>query len=308
MLTKHRKYRGRQPYNNYRPSRLGAGPSAETAELARARRRRSWPEIGDGGTGPGARRRQSSSRARRRRSCEGLGIGEAGSGLGDGGAGPVPETAELAIDRRRRSWRVPGEAKLFRGSEMAELVRNRRRWSWKSSKTAELARGSGMAELATGPARRRRISSGVRRRWISSAARRRRSWPELGDGEAGRGSGRRNWPGLGDGGAGKGSETVELARGSETVSRSELRDGETGQISCFCLFIGVFRCSWFMDRKQRSWKGLGNGGLARGPETAELFQGSETAELAQSSDLGDGGALLGLGAMAKLAGARRWRN
>ena len=37
-----------------------------------------------------------------------------------------------------------------------------------------------------------------------------------------------------------------------------------------------------MDRKQRSWKGLGNGGLARGPETAEIFRGSETAELARA--------------------------
>ena len=145
---------------------------------------------------------------------------------------------------------------------MAELARDRRRWSWKGSETAELARGSGMAELARapGPARRRLISSGVRRRRISSAARRRRSWPELGDGEAGRGSGRRNWPGLGDGGVGKGSETVELARGSETVSRPELRDGETGQTPCFCLFIGVFgrvNCSW-----------IGNSGAGKGSETA----------------------------------------
>ena len=107
MLTKHRKYRGRQPYNNSRPSRLGAGPSAETAELAggaRARRRRSWPEIGDGGTGPvpgdvGARPE--------------LGGGGAGSGLGDGGAGPVPETTELAIDRRRRRWPVRGDGEAL---------------------------------------------------------------------------------------------------------------------------------------------------------------------------------------------------
>ena len=104
MLTKHRKYSGRQPYNNSRPSRLGAGPSAETAELARARRRRSWPEIGDGGTGPVP----GDVRA-----LPELGDGGAGSGLGDGGADPVPETVELAIDRRRRSWRVPGDGEAL---------------------------------------------------------------------------------------------------------------------------------------------------------------------------------------------------
>ena len=87
---------------------------------------------------------------------------------------------------------------------------------------------------------------------------------------------------LGDGGAGKGSETVELARGSETVSRPELRDGETGQSSCFCLFIGGFgrvNCSW-----------IGNSGAGKGSETAgwpgartaELFRGSETAELTRA--------------------------
>ena len=92
-----------------------------------------------------------------------------------------------------------------------------------------------------------------------------------------------NWPGLGDGEAGKGSETVELARGSETVSRPELRDGETGQSSCFCLFIGVFwrvNCLW-----------IGNSGAGKGSETAgwpgarrrrRLFRGSETAELARA--------------------------
>ena len=39
-----------------------------------------------------------------------------------------------------------------------------------------------------------------------------------------------------------------------------------------------------MDWKQRSWKELGNGGLARGPdsETEELFRDSETAELARA--------------------------
>ena len=103
--------------------------------------------------------------------------------------------------------------------------------------------GLGDGRAGPGPARRRRISSGVRRRRISSAARRRRSWPELGDG-----------------GAGKGSETAELARGSETVSRPELRDGETGQSPCFCLFIGVFgrvNCSW-----------IGNSGAGKGSETA----------------------------------------
>ena len=95
MLTKHRKYRGRQPYNNSRPSRLGAGPSAETAELARARRRRSWPEIGDGGTGPVP--------------------GDVGAlpELGDGGAVKGSESAELAIDRRRRSWPVPGDGEAL---------------------------------------------------------------------------------------------------------------------------------------------------------------------------------------------------
>ena len=142
---------------------------------------------------------------------------------------------------------------------MAELARDRRRWSWKGLGNGGAGPGLGDGGAGPGPAGRRRISSGVRRRWISSAARRQRSWPELGDGEAGRGSGRRNWPGLGDGGAGKGSETVELARGSETVSRPELRDGETGQSSCFCLFIGVFGA-------HGSW--IGNSGAGKGSETA----------------------------------------
>ena len=95
MLTKRRKYRGRQPYNNFRLSRLGACPSAETAELARARRRRSWPEIGDGGTGPV--------------------LGDLGAlpELGDGGAVKGSESAELV-------W----------GSEMVEPARSRRRRSW----------------------------------------------------------------------------------------------------------------------------------------------------------------------------------
>ena len=94
MLTKHRKYRGRQPYNNSRPSRLGAGQGSETAELAR----------NGGGTGPVP----GDVRA-----LPELGDGGAGSGLGDGGADPVPETAELAIDRRRRSWRVPGDGEAL---------------------------------------------------------------------------------------------------------------------------------------------------------------------------------------------------
>ena len=161
--------------------------------------------------------------------------------------------------------------------------------------------GPGLGDGGAGP-------RPARRRRISSAARRRRSWPELGDGEAGRGSGRRNWPGLGGGGAGKGSETVELARGSETVSRPELRDGETGQSSCFCLFIGGFgrvNCSWIGNSgagkgsETAGWPGAGDGGAL--PELGDSGAG-------QSSDLGDGGALLGLGATAKLAGARRWRN
>ena len=114
--------------------------------------------------------------------------------------------------------------------------------------------------------------------------------------------------GLGNGGAGKGSKTVELAQGSETVSRPELRDGETGQSSCFCLFIGVF------GRVNFSW--IGNSGAGKGSKTAgwlgaRRWRSSSGARRQRSwpeLGLGDGGALLGLGATAKLAGAQRWRN
>ena len=95
MLTKHRKYRGRHSYNNSRPSRLGAGPSAETAELARARRRRSWPEIGDAGTGPVP-----------------------------GDVGALPELGDGVAVKDSES------AELVRGSEMVEPARSRRRRSW----------------------------------------------------------------------------------------------------------------------------------------------------------------------------------
>ena len=108
----------------------------------------------------------------------------------------------------------------------------------------------------------------------------------LEDGGAGQSSEMAKLAGARDGGTGQGSETVELARGSETVSRPELRDGETGQSPCFCLFIGVFgrvNCSWI---RNSGAKGLGNGGLARGPETAELAGARtwETAELFWGSE------------------------
>ena len=203
--------------------------------------------------------------------------------------------------------------------------------------------GPGLGDGGAGPrpARRRRISSGVRRRRISSAARRRRSWPELRAGEAGRGSGQRNWPGLGDGEAGKGSETVELARGSETVSRPELRDGETGQSSCFCLFIGVFgrvNCSWIGNsgagkgsetagwpgarrrrsssgaRRQRSWPefGLGRRRSSSGARShGEASWGSEMEELASASQrrwkgLRDSGAGKGSETAKLVRAPRRW--
>ena len=161
------------------------------------------------------------------------------------------------------------------------------------------------------------------------------SLPESGDGGsllrlegggAGQSSEMAKLAGARDGGTSQGSETaeleralrlVELARRSETVSRPELRDGETGQSSCFCLFIGVFgrvNCSW-----------IGNSGAGKGSETAgwpgarrrRSSSGLGDSGDGQSSDLGDGGALLGLGdgevgrgsEMEELASAsqRRWK-
>ena len=223
---------------------------------------------------------------------------------------------------------------------MAELARDRRRWSWEGSETAELALGSGMAELA-----RARPGDGG-------------SLPESGDGgsllrleDGGAGqssemaklAGARdgNWPGLGDGEAGKGSETVELARGSETVSRPELRDGETGQSSCFCLFIGVFgrvNCLWIgnsgagkgsetagwpgarrrrsssVARRQRSWPelGLGRRRSSSGARShGEAGWGSEMEELASASQrrwkgLRDSGAGKGSETTKLVRAPRRW--
>ena len=111
--------------------------------------------------------------------------------FGDG-AGPsaelaglarCPETAELARDRKRRSWKGFGNSGAGTGSETADSAgvrrqrissgaQRRRRWSRledggaeQGSKTAELAPGPETAELARA------------RRWlISSGAKRRRSW------------------------------------------------------------------------------------------------------------------------------------
>ena len=105
-------------------------------------------------------------------------------------------------------------------------------------------------------------------------ARRWRSWPGLGTVELARARRRRSWKGLGDGRASPGIGDGEPARAQRRRSWPE---------PLFLFVYWGFRArQLLMDRKQRSWKGLGNGGLARGPETAELFRGSETAELARA--------------------------
>ena len=72
------------------------------------------------------------------------------------------------------------------------------------------------------------------------------------------------------------------------MSRPELRDGETGQSPCFCLFIGVFgrvNCSWIgiigagKGSETAGWPGAGDGGA---------LPGLGDSEAGQSSDLGDG--------------------
>ena len=182
---------------------------------------------------------------------------------------------------------------------MSGIARDRRRWSWKGSETAELARGSGMAELArdrpgdggslpesgrVSPSRAP-ASFAISELWPApSSLSRRRDPPTadlfcgsettLGTADLARARRRRSWKGLGDGRASPGIGDGEPARAQRRRNWPEL---------LFLFVYWGFRArQLLMDRKQRSWKGLGNGGLARGPETAELFRGSETAELARA--------------------------
>ena len=163
------------------------------------RKRWSWPgarkrELAQGPELLGGSETADLARDRRRRSWKVLGNGGAGPGLGDGGADSGPgDGGSLPEPGDGGSLPGLGDGEAGRGSETAELTRIRRQRGWKA-----LGDGGGAGTgLETAELARCRRPELVR-------VRRQRSWKWLRDGGAGQSSetvallraqGRRSWPG-----------------------------------------------------------------------------------------------------------------
>ena len=118
-------------------SKMAEWAKAQMSELVRARRRRSWPGLGDGRAG------QSSETAVLARDKKQRSWPE----LGDGGADPGLETVEQVRAPRRRCWPETRNSGADRSRETAELTRAWKRQSESGLGDGRAGQGSDTAEV-----------------------------------------------------------------------------------------------------------------------------------------------------------------